>query len=150
MDYLNGLNYKWVHYGPELFGNHVRRITLPNGQKIGIGRDNWPPQGNCNTVTKVAPDIWLINSVTTYDNEPDDTYYCWFFTIINHEKQEIYYKWIKGNNRPHSWTLRGSDKNAAIVFDESSPQYGHYEGDKHIISLEPLISELRAALPFYV
>ncbi len=145
MDYLNGLNYKWIHYGPELFGNHVRRQGA-----IGIGRDNWPPQGNRNTATKVAPDVWLINSVTTYDDEPGDIYYCWFFTTIHHEKREIYYKWIKGNNRPHSWTLRGSDKNAAIVFDDCPPSNrlktshcGYYEGDKEIIPLEPLLAQVR-------
>jgi hypothetical protein len=174
MDYLNGLDYKWVHYGSELmpsragpvyngnsvsgelFGNHVRRIN-----RIGVGRDNWPPQGNRNTAEKLAPNTWLINSVTAerisalsstfqapvteYDDEPADTYYCWFFTTINHEQRSIFYTWIKGDIRPHTWTLRGQDKNAEIVFNDCQPgaPLGYYEGDKQVIPVDPLLRQAK-------
>ena len=142
MDYLNSLGYKWVHYGAELFGNHVRRID-----GIGIGRDNWPPQGNRNTAAKLLSSVWLIDSVTEYADEPDDAYYCWFFTSIDHELHIIFYTWIKGDIRPYKWTFRGEGKNAALIFDDSwsadKPPRGYYEGGKHIIPIESLIIQIQ-------
>ena len=141
MDYLNGLGYKWVHYGAELFG---RRVSI-QAQQIGIGRDNWLPQGNRNTADKLAPRTWLINSVT--DHGPADTYYCYFFTTIDHEQQSIYYTWIKGDIRSHTWTLRDQDKNAAIVFEGCEPSdrvyFGYIDGDKHVIHVEPLMCQAK-------
>jgi hypothetical protein len=147
MDYLNGLNYKWVHYGSELFGNHVRRfLTERIGiRQIGVGRDNWPPQGNRNTAEKLLKDCWLINSVSDY-GPGESIYYCYFFTTINHEQRCIYYMWIKGDIRPYDWTFRGTDKNAAIVFSDCEPSdrayFGHIEHDKQVIPLAPLLSQV--------
>ena len=146
MEFLNSLGYKWVHYGAELFGNHVRRIDIA-GTKIGIGRDDWPPQGNHNTADKLEPCVWLINSVTEYADEPDDTYYCYFFTTIDHERRSIFYRWIKGDIRPYNWTLQGQDKNAAIIFNDCKPSdrayFGYIEGDKHVIPVEPLLCQAK-------
>ena len=125
MDYLNGLGYKWVHYGSELFGNHVRRVDIA-GTQIGIGRDNWPPQGNCNTAEKLAPSVWLIDSVTAHGRQ--HIYSSWFFTTIDHERRRIFYVWIKGDIKPHTSTFQGSDKNAAIVFHDCIPSDRAYFG----------------------
>lgn len=148
MDYLNALNYKWVHYGPHLFGNHVRRFGLPDESQIGVGRDNWPPQGNRNTADKLTTSAWLINSVTIYDEVGKGPYYCWFFATIDHERRSIFYRWIKGSGRKHRWNLISGDKNVGptLIFVDSVeinhqrlPNYGRYDGNKHIIPLGPLI-----------
>ena len=142
MDYLNGLNYKWVYYGSELFGNHVRRIAV-NDKQIGVGRDNWPPQGNRNTAEKLAPSVWLIDSLT--DHGPNDTYFCWFLVTIDHEQRSLFYQWVKGDMGPHSWTFNGFGKNAAIIFEDCKSHTrpaprGYYEGNTHVIHIEPIIN----------
>lgn len=131
MDYLNRLNYTWTYYGQELYTNPEFKCS--DGYKVRYCLANWYPQGTTLKATKLDTDIWIIDSLTHYEDEDEDDYFCWFFAFVDHAGRRIFYQWIKGDIAIHTWTLKGIDKNAALNFDQG----------KQIISIHPIIVRAR-------
>jgi hypothetical protein len=134
MDYLNGLGYKWTHYGQELYTNPEFKCS--DGYKVRYCPTNWYPQGTTLSAEKIGPDSYIIDSLNHYEGEDEEDYFCWFFVFVDHIGRRIFYQWIKGDIHPHNWILRcGSpdDKNCVADFDH---------GDQ-IIPINPLIVRAR-------
>lgn len=121
MDRLNTLGYTWIHYGQELYS--YPEFKCSDSYNVRYCPTTWYPQGTSLKAEKIGPDTFIIDSITQYDDEPDDNYFCWFFVFVDHAGRRIFYQWIKGDDVPHSWILRcgdPDDKNCVADFDHGT------------------------------